>query len=116
MVSYYDDLPASCLARLLGQPFQRLSVEPSRISRTEAPVGWRHANPPKIGHPCLYGHFSENRVAIEPEIGPKRCSEKHDIPDLDTIILQNVYVRALSNFFDIGNKLRNFLPVEFVVS
>lgn len=115
-MSYHDDLPASCLARLLSQPFQRLRVDPSRISRMKAPVGRRYANPSKIRHPGLRGHFSEDRVAIQTEVRPQRCSEKCRIPDLDAVVFQNMHVRALGNFFDIGNELRNLLPVEFVVS
>jgi len=115
-MSYHDDLPASCLARLLSQPFQRLRVNPSRIARTKAPVGRRYANPSKIRHTGLRGHFSEDRVAIQTEIRPKRCSEKRHIPDLNAVVFQNMHVRALGNFFDIGNELWNFLPVELVVS
>ena len=115
-MSYHDDLPASCLARLLTQPFQRLRVDPSRISRMKAPVGRRYANPSKIRHTGLRGHFSEDRVAIQTEIRPQRCSEKRHIPNLNAVVFQNMHVRPLGNFFDIGNELRNFLPVEFVVS
>ena len=115
-MSYHDDFPTSCFARLLSQPFQRLRVNPSRISRTKAPVGRRYANPSKIRHTGLRGHFSEDRVAIQTEIRPECCSEKRHIPNLDAVVFQNMHVRALGNFFDIGNELRNFLPVELVVS
>src|SRR5688572_17012274 len=101
---------------LLHQPTQCLRVESSRVRWTEAPVRRRHTNPAKIGHPCLRGHFSENRIAIEPKISPKSCSEEHDIADLDAFIFQNMDVCAFSNFFDFVDELRNFLSVELVVS
>jgi len=91
-------------------------VNPSRISRTKAPVGRRYSNPSKIRHPGLRGDFSEDQVAIQTEIRPKRCSEKCYIPDLNAVVFQDMHVRALGNFFDLGNELRNFLPVELVVS
>ena len=110
------DLPASCLLNLLGHPLQRMPVNPSRVARAETPVGWHHANPPKIRHSSLRRHLRENWIAIQTEIRPKRCSDKHHILDLDTVIFQNMDVRALSNFLDLGNELRNFLSVELVVS
>ena len=78
-------------------------MEPSRIYRAEAPVRRRHSNPPKIRHSCLGGHFSEDGVAIETEIGTKRRSEKHYITDLDAVVFQHMHVRVLSDVFDLGN-------------
>jgi hypothetical protein len=93
-----------------------LQVNPPRIRRTETPVRRRDSYPPKIGHSCLGGHFSENRVAIETEIGPESCAEKHYVPDLNPAILQNMHVRALSNLFDFRSELRDLLSIEFVIS
>jgi len=86
-----------------------------RVARTEAPVGWRHANPSKVRHSSLRGHLRENRVAIQAKIRPKRCSEKFHVSDLDFVILQNMDVRALGDFFDFRDELRNLLTIELVI-
>ncbi len=109
-------LPASCLLDLLGQPLQRMRVNPSRVARAETPVGWRHANPSKIRHSSLRRHFRENWIAIQTEICPKRRPEEYHIPDLRTVVLQNMHACALSDLFDFIDELRDLLSIELVIS
>ena len=87
-------------------------MNPSRISRTKAPVGWRYASWSKSCYTGLRGATSSQGPGRHStEIRPKGClSEKRHIPNLDAVVFQNMHVRALGNFFDICNELRNLLP------
>ena len=80
-MSYHDDLSASCLASLLSQPFQRLGVNPSRISRTKAPVGRRYANPSKIRHTGPLEIFSIPRVLVDARLDLLKSSAAFGVFD-----------------------------------